>query len=167
VKYSLIILVFVSASGCEKPSKFIPNHGHKITAEANWIGLPADYKIREYKYRLDTGRREGRENYIPIMDGRYTVHAAPVKYLEPDDGEFDYFVIAIHEPVNCKEPVSCNIAGLVISSLPIPLSYLSKDKVLSPAEDLVSFDSTTKTITFDLGNSVFKCQLSEKLAAGD
>lgn len=115
--------------------------------KGNWTHVPDGFVEVSSK-----GARYWEYSEISIPGTRITAGLGPWKRTEARDGGYECYSIDVEIP---EGRGSRPIAELTFS-----LDHVSADALRKTARDLITYDEANREITFDLGKSVFKYQLS-------
>jgi hypothetical protein len=109
----------------------------------------------------EDGRRSFWEaQEIALGQSRYTAHVGPVTYQDKQEKTPDYYSIDVEKPEG-------DGASYVYFQRDIRLEALPRNFVDKPIADVVSYDPTTRTARFMLGDQKFEYRLpTEEKAKG-
>jgi len=147
IKISLLLFIslgIVSAAEIPKP-----------LAKVIWNQLPKNFV--EYKKQKKGSIWES--SSLQIIEGKYSIEVGSCYYtngniirnMAKEDDVPDYYMIEILAPNR--------IGKSVVSSLRIPMSLVTKERINAKAPKIVSFDPKTGIATINLGKSIFKCRI--------
>ena len=144
----MIVLLSMARSGPLEPPKPLAN--------VEWIAKPKGFQ--EFK-RAKKGAVWENTSLL-IFEGKVSIDVGPCYYRvgadirrqRKEDEVADYYIIEVLE--------ENEIGQTTLASLRIPLAFVEKDRLHKPAKELVRFDKATGIATIDLGNAIFKCQVT-------